>query len=186
MPAANLQAAKERRCWTNKVECAQCETGSNFQQESRDKREMMFSVANAYRLLGLLFWIGNLVCVAFATRSRQSADLPDPPVSLSEYFFSSPVQFEAVDAARVLRAGDPVFQQDSQGQWTQIGHVETRDEATDGLVNVKWYADSSPDGFALVSHFSRGSMEEVIATMLPESKRQQIQRRLSGVLKAHG
>ncbi len=146
----------------------------------------MFSIANSYRFLGLLFWIGILVCVAFANRSRQSADLPDPPVSLSEYFFTSPVQFEAIDDARVLRSGDPVFQQDSQGQWTQIGHVETRDEATEGLVIVKWYADSSPDGFALVSHFSRGSMEEIIATMLPESKRQQIQRRLAGVLKVHG
>ncbi|MDG2221108.1 MAG: hypothetical protein P8L85_07000 [Rubripirellula sp.] len=146
----------------------------------------MFSIANSYRLIGLLFWVGIFACTAIVNRSRQPAEISDPPIKLSEYFFTTPVQFEAVDVSRVLRSGDPVFQQDTHGQWTQIGHVETLDDATQGAVNVTWYADSSPDGFSLVSHYSRGSMEEVIATMLPEAKRQQIQRRLADVLKAHG
>lgn len=144
----------------------------------------MITSHSLYRWTGLTFWalvlLGLFVCVRPGPsndRSRQQ---------LTEYFAKSDERISAVDRSGRLQVGDPVFHQMPDLTWRQVGHVESVTSPEEATVAIRWYSNGVDSSLPLVSYRNRGGLEEVIATMLPEEKRQQIQQRLSVVLRQHG
>ncbi|MEM1070151.1 MAG: hypothetical protein AAGI63_14710 [Planctomycetota bacterium] len=139
-----------------------------------------------YRLTGLSLWAGVLIAAFVYGRPGSSNDPNNAATrQLRDYFLTQNQRFEAIDRSRRLRVGDPVFLQGPDGQWKQVGHVETRTEAEDVSASICLYAKAPFSDYEFVSYHSSGSLEEVMATMLPAAKRKQIQERLTVVIKQH-
>lgn len=137
-------------------------------------------------LTGMLFWAGVLVCAYVAAQPDSSIEAPSAASQLREFYLRSPERIEATDVSRRLRVGDPVYWQDTDQQWHQVGHVESLDDLKEISATIVWYGDESPSGFELVSHRNSGRLDDTIATMLPPEKRKQIQQRITRVLQQHG
>jgi len=146
----------------------------------------MFNTRNLFRIAGLLSGAGLLVCAYVAAQPRSASEENAPLAQVSAYYFHSPERIRATDVSRRLRVGDPVFLHVSEDKWRQIGHVESLDESKELTATILWYGEHSPVDFKLVSYQNSGRLDDVIATMLPPEKREQIQQRLAKVMRAHG
>ena len=136
------------------------------------------------RVVGILFWIvAGLVAVASIPRPSQS----NPNYSLSRYLSGPSQRIVLPDPTTRLRANDPVFFNSDDNSWTQIGYVTHRVSDSENSIEIAWYSDSvAPDACRLELFENDGSLETVVATMLPRAKRQQIQQRLAEVFDDYG
>ena len=139
------------------------------------------------RILGTLFWI-----VLIATAIRVSAPLRAPDsaadVSLTAYLSGPDRQIKLEDPWGSLRTYDPVFIEQPEGSWRQIGHVTTTASTENGgPLTISWYAADVPaDQCQLYQYHDPGSLQNVVATMFPPEKRQQIQERIAAAMQQHG
>ena len=136
------------------------------------------------RIVGLLVWIAaGFAAIAAIPRPSK----PNPDYSLSGYLSGPSQRVIAQDPTMRLRANDPIFYQRAGGQWTQIGYVNRRMTDANDAVEIAWYTDSiTPDACHLELFENDGSLESMVATMLPPEKRQQIQRRLAKSFEDYG
>jgi hypothetical protein len=136
---------------------------------------------------GLLFW-GLSVAIICASLSLQGSPAVSEQVSLTRYFSGPLMEIEVRDPGGMLKKGDPVFFQDTDGSWRQIAHVDRghRNE-TDETVRLAWYDDASlADRCTLRRYRNTGRLDEMVATMLSPAKRERIERRLADAMAAHG
>lgn len=139
------------------------------------------------RILGLLFWITIVAGSYAATQSADRTSTDVSGVSLANYFAGPTANVDVVDPSARLRTHDPIFYQDADGTWSQIGYVESTSEGAGGSAVLSWYTrEISPDQCNLVQYRNSGRLEDVVATMLPPEKRLQIQQRLSAAMSAYG
>lgn len=107
--------------------------------------------------------------------------------SLMDYFAGPKAWVVAAEPTRTLQAGDPVFYQQKDGDWKQIGFVTHRSSRFDTAIEIAWHSSQVlPDQCRLVMYQNDGRLESVIATMLPPKKRNQIQSRLAQTFSQHG
>jgi hypothetical protein len=136
------------------------------------------------RIVGILFWI---VAGFAALAALPQPSETNPDYSLSRYLSGPSHPFIAQDPTKRLRANDPIFCQRDDGEWTQIGYVTRRLADSKDQVEIAWYTDSiAPDACRLEFFENDGSLESVVATILPPAKRRQIQRRLAKSFEEYG
>ncbi|MFK8113860.1 MAG: hypothetical protein AB8B91_16785 [Rubripirellula sp.] len=143
---------------------------------------------NVERTLGVLFW-AILVGAGIILANRSEPDqTSSPQTSLTRYFAGPSAQVQAIDDSQQLRVYDPVFFQDTDSQWSQIGYIKSiESESEQGLLNIAWFrSDVSPLECSLASYRNRGRLEDVVATMLPPEKQLQIRQRLAAAMAEHG
>jgi len=139
------------------------------------------------QIVGVCFWIVALIGGALWAFVRTAPSRAASQPGLVEFLFGSHHEISAIDPTGTLRADDPVFLRGSSGQWHQVGHVAERAGQPGATIELVWYSDHfDPGQVALVRHENDGSLQSVLALMLPEEKRQQIQRRLSFAFEKHG
>ncbi|MEM6688400.1 MAG: hypothetical protein AAF664_03170 [Planctomycetota bacterium] len=88
-----------------------------------------------------------------------------------------------------IRAGDPVFLHsiaEAEGStYRQVGYVLSH-STDDREVKLHLEGIDASAGMTLVAHQQEGSLDEVVATMLPASKREQIRRSLAMFVEREG
>ncbi len=108
-------------------------------------------------------------------------------ISLAHYFAGPAAQVRAVDPSLRLRTDDPIFYQSADGQWSQIGYVDSTSAPADESIVLSWYSrDVASEDCRLVQYQNSGRLEDVVSTMLPPEMRLQIQQRLAAAMSVHG
>ena len=140
-----------------------------------------------FRILGVAFWATVLGAVAVYVHSAWQPSDDVDRVTLVRYLTRPATRLDAADPSGALRINDPVFFQDDHDRWHQIGYVAGRnDDESPARVSLAWYRDSlDPSRCRLVQFCNSGSLEDVVATMLPPEKRRRIQRRLAAAVSVH-
>lgn len=143
------------------------------------------------RFLGVITWLVVIVgSYALIEASRDHRSDASSGVSLASYFAGPAAKVDAIDPSMRLRVNDPVFIQDPNGEWAQIGYVEST-SAIAGVDNnnlvLSWCSRNiSPRQCQLVQYRNKGQLEDVVATMLPEEMKAKIRERMSRVMDEHG
>jgi hypothetical protein len=107
---------------------------------------------------------------------------------LSSYLFNQSSQIEVIDPIGVLEVNDPVFARSADGQWHQVGFIESASfvEHATRKLRVQWYDSSIDPAMCRWEQFhSTGRLDEVVRLLLPPEKRTRIERRLRSALQAH-
>ena len=146
------------------------------------------------RKIGIAFWALAIVAVAFGIKPIVDATGTQGDGSLLGFFTGARDHLTAQDHSFGVRANDPIFFQEKDGPWRQIGYVTSAisEKATDGKgssrnVQLTWYGSDVPaDECELFLYRSTGDLQEVLATMLPPEKRLRIQQRLATAMSQHG
>ncbi|TWT92362.1 hypothetical protein [Stieleria varia] len=125
----------------------------------------------------------------------RSSGIPAAPSWMS-YLVGPTEEHTIIDPVGLLQRYDPIFLEMDEGQFRQAGHVivgaESRgqesenDESLFELTFVWYDSDVPADECQLFQHHSTGSLDEVVATLLPPEKRLKIQQRLAAAMSAHG
>ncbi|WP_164102759.1 hypothetical protein [Candidatus Laterigemmans baculatus] len=140
-------------------------------------------------LAGLLLWglVGGVTTYALwdsgATAPVSASGSPPPsvPFQLSRYFTTGSASLQlSVPAPVSLRRGDPIFTLDAKGNWIQAGYLTATaqgERAKAGtLATALWYSSAvDPDRCRFEYHRNRGSLGEVVRTLLPPEKRERIE-----------
>lgn len=145
-------------------------------------------VRNLSRCLGLVFW-GGLVWVGWTASKPLREDSDGTNVSVADYL-SGPVARVSFDRPSLpLRLNDPVFARSNDSdEWQQVGYVEsTAASETNKHAVIAWYSTQLPPrGFQLTHYRTSGQLDEVLLTLFPDSKREQILARLDAAMHEHG
>ena len=139
------------------------------------------------RILGLLFWIALIYsAIQLSEPLRTAASTED--LTVTNYLSGAAEKIVREDPFGYLQVYDPVFVQSLDGNWRQVGHVASKRSADKvHSVRMSWYsADVPADECQLYQYHDPGSLQNVVATMLPLDKRQQIQDRISAAMQQHG
>ena len=141
---------------------------------------------SSLRAVGIAFWLFAVIAVAAATQRQ-----PDPSrssqASALDYLVHRAERIEVVDASGQVRLNDPVFFESANGSWSQVGHIDAAFAADPNRFVLSWYGTEIVGSrFQLTAYRNSGKLDDVIATMFPAEKRQQIQLRLAEVLEVHG
>ena len=151
--------------------------------------------ASLFRIIGVAFWIGAGAAGLSLSRQPQTGTQPGESASLLDYFSGPSEQPTYIDPTQSLAAGDPVFFQSAEGDWSQIGYVATTSQAVQAEgdadpgcdVVLAWHARQvRPEDCRLIQYRNSGRLEDVVATMLPEQKRRVIQDRIRAAMQRHG
>ncbi|MCR9211201.1 MAG: hypothetical protein NXI28_23475 [bacterium] len=144
------------------------------------------------RLLGAAFWVSCLVLGGgwLVASSREGAK----PL-LSSVWTPTDTMILA-DPTSSLSVGDAAFAKDSVADtWHQVGHVlRVNPEAKTVTLSLYeplnleretqfWDPDQS---ISATLHRSSGKVDDVIATLLPKPKREQLAQKISAAMRAHG
>lgn len=144
------------------------------------------------RLLGAAFWVSCLVLGGgwLVASSREGAK----PL-LSSVWTPTDTMILA-DPTSSLSVGDAAFAKDSVADtWHQVGHVlRVNPEAKTVTLSLYeplnleretqfWDSDQS---ISATLHRSSGKVDDVIATLLPKPKREQLAQKISAAMRAHG
>lgn len=135
---------------------------------------------------GLLLWGMLIGATAIVLRRSQATvpvaedQRPVPSVSaqLASYFATPTQSLVLRVPARVpLRSGDPVFTRDSAGHWIQAGYLTEREYLDASTVaTAMWYTDEvDPATCEFAYYRNRGSLGEIVQTLLPPEKRERIE-----------
>ena len=144
------------------------------------------------RIIGFTTWTVVIALLGVGLRNEQQRIAAVSNESLTSYLFGNQDEVPVNFPSGSLRLHDPVFLQQANGSWTQVGFVQKIDRISDeshasssGVLN--WHSseiESSNCHFIL--YRNRGRLEDVIATMLPPATRTKIQERLASTMKKHG
>jgi hypothetical protein len=143
------------------------------------------------RFLGVFTWLAVAIgSYALIELSRDRHADASSGVSLVHYFAGPAAKVQAIDPSMNLRVHDPVFIKDPNGEWAQIGYVEST-SAIAGVENnsvvLSWCSRNiSPRQCQLIQYRNGGSLEDVVSTMLPEDMKQKIRERMTIVMNEHG
>lgn len=144
------------------------------------------------RLLGAAFWVSCLVLGGgwLVASSREGAK----PLLSSVWTPTDTVIL--ADPTLSLSVGDAAFAKDSVADtWHQVGHVlRVNPEAKTVTLSLYeplnleretqvWDPDQS---ISATLHRSSGKVDDVIATLLPKPKREQLAQKISAAMRAHG
>ena len=141
-------------------------------------------------LLGLLSWTALLMVGLFL--GRQASDSSPGALATTarvlDYATGRLQRFPLEVPTRAVAYGDPIFIQDPKGDWRQAGYVDdVEGEANRSLATIAWYdPDSRPEDCAFVHHRNRGSLAEVVQTLLPKEKRARLARVIAEASAEHG
>jgi hypothetical protein len=144
------------------------------------------------RLLGAAFWVGCLL-IGGGWLIASSRDGAQPMVSAVWAPMDSVL---LSDPASALSIGDAAFAKDPErDEWHQVGHVRQVDsQAKTATLAVYepldlerdrpfWNAENSIEA---TLHRSSGRLDDVIATLLPQPKREQLAKKISEAMRDHG
>ena len=141
------------------------------------------------RKIGIGFWLAILFGLAvMLVRAPNSTDHPANR-SVVSYLLGPQESLSLTDQSGRLEANDPVFSKDDKGEWHQVGYISEAAGVDDSspMVRIAWHsAEVDPNQCDFFFYRSTGSIEEVLAVMLPPEKQVQIQRRLAAVMSEHG
>jgi hypothetical protein len=139
------------------------------------------------RILGSAFWIVLLVsAVKISAPLRESTSSGNATIAS---YLSGPQQaITALDPSKRLRLYDPIFYQNQDGSWRQVGYVKAKSASDSGnRIVLSWYARDVPESECeLIQYHDSGSLQTVVTTMFPAEKRQQIQQRIAAAMAQHG
>lgn len=139
------------------------------------------------RLIGILFWTGLVACGFYYSEPLRDTDSADK-ATLADYLSGPDQHVTAQDPTTLLHVYDPVFFEGSDGVWRQVGYIEavTASDSANKL-QLAWYAEDLPaNQCQLFQYHDSGSLQNVVATLFPPEKRQQIQQRISQAMQRHG
>ena len=145
-----------------------------------------------YRIGGVAAWAGLCGLGWFGLAGSPTSsrgDLDAVPVSATSQWFPVADQVTVTDPTQQMRVNDPVFANPSgRGDWVQAGYVSNVETAKDSnQLMIAWYLPSlSTPSIDWAVHRTSGSLQEVVATMLPPSKQAEIRARLERLLAEHG
>ena len=146
----------------------------------------------AKRKVGILFWSIAILAIGYGFRSvaghPQDALKTESSPALVSYLMGPSDRTTRPDQSKGVRLNDPIFLQSDSGAWSQVGYVSgVNVTGSDRQAELTWYsADVSIDECELYQYRSSGSLDEVVATMLPPEKRLRIQEQLAAAMSAHG
>jgi len=156
----------------------------------------------AYRVVGGMVWgtilVVGMVAVASAIglealTGTGSAD--HRMAGLMEYWFSREVHVRRVAPRHWVNASDPIFYRRSDGQWSQVGSVESvasSDQTGDRQprdvdVTLCWHArELSPNDCRLIAFRNLGTMSETLAILFPVEKQAVVRHQIETAMRQHG
>ncbi len=121
--------------------------------------------------------------------------------SLANYWLGRDAIVHRSAARGMLAAGDPVFYRRGDGNWIQVGYVEsvtlaikpagsagiTGSPSDEALVRLRWHDSRiDPRACRLIAYQNRGTLAEMIQVMFPAEKRASIQQLIAGAMRQHG
>lgn len=141
------------------------------------------------RILGLLVWL--MLTLIISGRPLHQGYMLFVEASTIHPLLSGDRYTEFLDDKNLSKIDMPIFVQED-GRWRQAGIVDgTTDESANTCV-VRWYESKlksetkSNLEYDLIVHRSSGQLSEVLATLLPPRKREQIQQRLGEAFQQYG
>ncbi len=143
------------------------------------------------RILGFITWVLVAVSVYYVVDSTRDRRVDAASgLSLVNYFAGPAAKVPAIDPSANLQINDPVFSRGSDGEWSQIGYVEmiaSIPGEENNAIGLSWCSrDVSPRQCKLVQYQNSGSLEDVVATMLPPDMKLKIRQRLTTAMSDHG
>ncbi|WP_218933524.1 hypothetical protein [Rubripirellula lacrimiformis] len=150
---------------------------------------------NIARGTGTLFWAAVLAMAGWGLKSDQGSSSAPIAKTMAMHWLGAQDHVIAADPTGQLKVHDPVFYQDAEGGWSQIGYVESDSVAGDtgtsadsaATVAIAWNSrDIPPSACRLELYRSSGRLEDVIAVMLPDQQRQKMIDRIKVAMAQHG
>lgn len=148
---------------------------------------------NTLRIIGATTWfllVGLLIAGLLNEQQRNPNGRGD---SLKTYLLESQTEVSINAPSGMLQLHDPVFLQQNNGSWTQVGFVQAVNPASKESGNtlspaiLNWHSSGiNASDCRFILYRNRGTLEDVIATMLPAETRAKIQERLASAMKEHG
>jgi len=153
---------------------------------------------NRDRILGGLVWLVGLLGIGggvMAVAARWNADHGGGRAqSLVHFWIGREATVRRIADAKAVRVGAPVFYQDADQSWRQVGQVVATGAAADITatgprdveVTIRWYDRRvDPDSCQMVAYQYRGTVAETIQVLFPEEKREAIAALVERALKQH-
>ena len=145
------------------------------------------------RIIGFTTWVALTALLVAGLQSEQQRVSTESEKSLKNYLFGQQDEVPVSVSAGALRLHDPVFLQQADGSWTQVGFVQEINRAaaesgnTSSSAILNWHSSQTKaTDYRFILYRNRGRLEDVIATMLPPATRAKIQERLETTMKQHG
>lgn len=140
-----------------------------------------------YRIIGLMTWLVASVSAFLVLKSEmqaQSSSVAALTSELGHWLTSQHTEYTAEsDWNLSIAREDPVFMETSPGEYRHVGHVlrtdgkSSRNTAYVKQIQVEIYDEvlpHFPDGFQLQYHSASLSLDNVVKTMLPKERRDEI------------
>ena len=139
------------------------------------------------RILGVVFWIA-LIVVAVRVSEPLRVSSSSEEITLANYLSGPSQEVTVEDPTHRLQIFDPVFFADSTGNWRQVAYVSEKSPGNTGNpLRLAWYASDLPASECqLFQYHDSGSLQNVVATLFPAQKRQQIEDRIALAMRQHG
>lgn len=145
------------------------------------------------RIIGFTTWVALAALLVAGLRNEQQRVTTESDASLKNYLFGQQDEVPVSVPAGALRLHDPVFLQQANGSWIQVGFVQEIDRVaaesgnTSSSAILNWHSSQiEATDCRFILYRNRGRLEDVIATMLPPATRAKIQERLETTMKQHG
>jgi len=156
------------------------------------------------RILGGLVWLAGLLVIgvgAAAVAAKWNGDRGEGRAqSLVRYLIGRDATVRRIADAKTVRVGAPVFYQDADQRWRQVGQVTSATPVTSAAtatgiaeagpgeanVTIRWYDRRvDPDTCQIVAYQYSGTVAETVQVLFPEEKREAIAGMLEQSLRQH-
>ncbi len=148
-------------------------------------------------IVGILFWIAvGVAIVVGVIRLEQPSPTQSAHsqhTSLLRFLTSAPTEITRVDPSGTLQRYDPVFLQNADGHFRQVGYVRERmvanpqNSSTATTVTIAWHdREFVASEVDFVQYRNTGRLEDVAKLMLPAEKRQRIRQQLEAAMQMYG
>lgn len=137
-----------------------------------------------YRIVGLVVWL-LVIASVLGGPLQQILHLTTEACTIQP-LLSAKTIYTINDPSQLAKPGLPVFAR-TDGIWKQCGVVTNDSDSNETSCTIHWYSshlDAKKHKF--VFHRNSGRLSEVISTLLPAQKRQQISNRLNETFERYG
>lgn len=150
---------------------------------------------NHKRVTGIVFWLIAAGAAGFGAVSvMQSPDQqggPKQTISMITRFATGQQSLiQQDDPTGRLLPGDPIFLANDDGQFRQVGRIETLNEdesLASSRVSILWYEpEIAAEHCQMFQYHSTGRLSEVVETLLPPQKQKQIRDQIALAMAQHG